>query len=102
MSQHYFTTTHNGDPVTVTLGWDRPLSQYFMSIDPEDDEGPYIYSYLLEKKPCSSLDYYKAKLDDLGIQVPLTMFEQVEGDRTFGIGNRCTQHSADGSFVDLI
>jgi len=49
MSQHYFETTYANRPVTVTLGWDRPLGHFFMFIEKNDaaeDEVEILYSNL--------------------------------------------------------
>ena len=36
MSQHYFSTKHHGEAITVLLGWDRPLGHYFMVVERDD------------------------------------------------------------------
>lgn len=42
MSQHVFSTTLAGCPVTVMVGWDRPLGYVFMvvELDPLEGEDP--------------------------------------------------------------
>jgi hypothetical protein len=120
MSQHYFETTHNGQPVTVTLGWDRPIGHYFMVIrqhspepqgadqnavddgatDEDDDDG-ILYSNLNEWDAFwKSLDDYRSTLKAMGIVCPGEMFEQVELDECFGVGNRHVWYRADGSFLE--
>lgn len=37
MSRHYFETTYKDHPVTVFLGWDRPLGHYFLVIEKQVD-----------------------------------------------------------------
>jgi hypothetical protein len=124
MSQHYFETTYNGQPVTVTLGWDRPLRHYFMVIqqhaletqgddqsalgndramdedENEDDSDGYIYSNLNERDAFSkSLNDYRKVLQTMGIVCPATMFDQVELDQCFSVGNRFVWYQADGSIA---
>jgi hypothetical protein len=114
MSQHYFEATHDGHRVTITLGWDRPLHHYFMLVEKpcittgsesdlhaENESEDIVYSNLNERNAfTNSLNYYKNKLDELGISVPTSMFEQVKSDQIFNVGNRCVCYEADGSFQE--
>ena len=101
MSQHYFSTTHEGRPITVTLGWDRPLGHYFMVIERDEAGGSLLYSNLREKRPFAmSLGDFKTKLVELTIQVPASMFEQIERDQAFDVGNRYVRYALDGSFAE--
>lgn len=105
MSQHHFRTLHQGSAITVMLGWDRPIGHFFMVIErdapgKEGDEDGYLYSNLNESEPFSlTIDDYRRKLAELGIEVPAPMFEQVEMDRAMRIGNCEVWHHADGTFV---
>ena len=97
MSQHDFTTSHQGQCMTVQLGWDRPLGHYDMVIEKAQDD--YLYSNLNEPHPFNlSLAYYQAKLHEFGIAVPEVMFEQIALDATFCVVNRVVRYEADGSF----
>lgn len=117
MSQHYFDTAIGERKVRVVLGWDRPLGHFFMTIEQlaaatvrteaspaaEDDEEAeddgYLYSNLNELNPFGkSLDFFKAKLTELGITAPVSMFEQVRRDEALNVGNRYVWHNADGTF----
>lgn len=111
MSQHYFSTSLAGRPVTVLLGWDRPLGHLFMvvELDPLDGEVPCepedaglcLYSYLQERDAFTKdQDHYKRKLVELGIQVPEAMWAQVDLDRRMDIGNRWARYAADGTFIE--
>jgi hypothetical protein len=101
MSQHYFNTVHQGEPVTVVLGWDRPLGHFFMVVErrePAPDQDDYLYINLDEPGAFDlGLDHFKAKLSELGIEVPQTMFEQVAIDGEMRAGNRVVVYAADGS-----
>ena len=46
-----------------------------------------------------SLGYFKGVLQELGLQVPASMFEQSELDMRGNVGNRCVAHTADGQFA---
>lgn len=103
MSQHYFHTEHAGDRITVLLGWDRPLGHYFMVIErpnPRPGQDDYLYVNLDEPDAFElDLDFFKAKLEQLGIKVPDSMFEQVHLDERMGVGNRVVTHQIDGTFL---
>lgn len=102
MSQHYFSTRHQGDAVTVLLGWDRPLGHFFMVVerdDPRPDQEDYLYVNLDDPRAFElNLDFFQAKLTELGISVPPEMFEQVYLDQVFSTGNRRVTYQADGQF----
>lgn len=102
MSQHYFQTEHAGDRITVLLGWDRPLRHFFMVVertDPKPGQDDYLYVNLDGPNAFElDLDYFKTKLDELGIVVPVSMFEQVQLDERLQLGNRVVMHQADGTF----
>lgn len=111
MSQHVFSTTLAGCPVTVMVGWDRPLGYVFMVVeldplegeDPDDldDPGRRLYSNLDERDAFSNdLDHYRRKLEELQIQVPDSMWAQVDRDRELNVGNRWVRHTADGTFTE--
>ena len=111
MSQHHFETHHKGLPITVMLGWDRPLRYFFMTIRKpaelidstmkvEDEE--FLYSNLHEEDPFGhGLDYYRAVLGHFHIDVPSSMFTEVQKDYAGNVGNRVVKHEADGSFAEL-
>ncbi len=112
MSQHYFTTTHHGRPITVILGWDRPLSHFFLVVeyndseaDSQDDETEQdegiLYSNLNDPNAWGKpLAYYRDKLTELGLAVPESMFTETLLDETFCVGNRNVLHYADGTFEE--
>ncbi len=109
MSQHSFNTTLEGRPVIVVVGYDRPLRGFFCFVEKcdADDEGEdeFVYSNLNDLRLAScyglskSLDYFKGVLQELGMQVPASMFEQSELDMRGNVGNRCVSHTADGQFA---
>lgn len=104
MSQHTFRTIRNGEPVEVLLGWDRPLSRYFMVVETEaqaaSDKDAYLYDNMSDPASLrgeTGLDHYRAKLTELGIEVPESLFIEVQIDANLNTGNRVVQHDADGT-----
>jgi hypothetical protein len=125
MSQHHFRTERAGSPVAVLLGFDRPLGHYYLVVqdlapqqrtsvppsvrndgmDEDDDEDAgddgCLYSNLNEPDAFElSLEHYKAVLSRLGIQVPTTMFQQVELDALHRVGNRSVTYEPSGTFTE--
>lgn len=103
MSQHCFETEHQGEPIRVLLGWDRPVNDFFLVIErtePEQDQDDYLYvsrhDAPLEHR---SLAFLEVKLSELGIEVPSQMLDQVAVDQAFGLADRMVTYLSDGSFV---
>lgn len=102
MSQHYFSTQHHGEAITVLLGWDRPLGHYFMVVE-RDDPKPFQEDYLYVNLDDANafeldLDHFRGKLRELGITVPEQMFEQVQQDQILKTGNRRVIYQPNGQF----
>lgn len=95
MSRHYFKTEYQGKSVTVLMGYDRPLGGFFMVIeDAGQDDDEYIYSNLYEEfTHPKSLEPYRAKLEQLGIFVPVEMLMEIEADGAALMGNKDVYHS---------
>lgn len=102
MSQHYFDTVHQGDPITIILGWDRQEAAYFMIVErraPAPGQDDYLYmSPSGPDAPRPGLDHFRAHLLSLGIEVPASMFEQVSLDNQRQTGRRIVTYMPDGSF----
>lgn len=109
MSHHIFQTALNGRPVTVDLGWDRPLQYVFMTVSsqdlkdhPDDNSSPYLYSNLddenLPIQGTQSVEYFQHRLTELGISVPSIMLKSVQDDQDQDVGNKTVEYQADGSF----
>lgn len=101
MSQHRYRFKKDGAEVEVLMGWDRPLQHVFMVVeDLSDESGDYLYSNLYEPNMSAlTLEYFRGVLDRLQIQVPESMFQEVEIDRRNNAGNRFVVHSENGEFV---
>jgi hypothetical protein len=109
MSQHIFDTQLGDIPIQIMLGWDRRLSYYFMVIEKrsvkqdsgEGEDEEIIYSNLNEPEPFKiSINFYKAVLDRLGVQVPSQIWHQVFLDQVANAGNRFVIWQPDGSFKE--
>jgi hypothetical protein len=99
MSQHFYQTQHQGKEVIVQLGYDRPIGHVFMVVQEASGQHDPIYSNLFQADPFGlTLTDYRRVLADLQITVPETMFEQVELDADFNVGNRVVWYEADGSY----
>lgn len=96
MSQHiYETHNKNGRSVTVTMGYDRPLDFVFCTVMTEDDE--IIYSNLEDDfagTDQQDVEYYRSVLLGLELEVPESMFLQVEADQVACVGNHVVVHTA--------
>lgn len=105
MSRHIFFTSHKSFEISVQLGWDRPLSGYFLVVEkerisiPSDDEPDmhvecYLYSNLEDKDlfkslgMCRDLSYFETKLRELRIKVPQQIFDNVRRDGESNMGNK--------------
>lgn len=112
MSRHYFKTVRKGFPITVVIGWDRPMDYFFMFIEKPteliDDamkveSEDFLYHNLHESDPFGhDLDYYSTVLRHFQISVPESMFIEVHLDRERHTGNRVAHHQSDGSFTDQV
>ncbi len=107
MSRHYFGAFHKGSPITVVLGWDRPMDYFFLVIEEETNSAnnpmafDLLYSNLQESDPFNhDLDYYREVLHNFQIGVPESMFIEVERDRERNTGNRVITHQTDGSYTE--
>lgn len=102
MSQHIFHTTHEGRPVSVLMGWDRPLQGFFMVIQDESKKEEFcVYNNLDDPGLLANnglpptLEPFVAKLEALGIVIPMAMLEGVELDGILNAGNRYVEYSVE-------
>jgi hypothetical protein len=94
MSQHTFQTRNaKGEPVTVTVGYDRPLNYVFCTVTAQD--GETVYSNLHDPGAGTSqqdVRYFGPILARLGIHVPAHVFREVGWDQSNRVGNRTVMH----------
>lgn len=117
MSRHSVCTTRNDEDVCVTVGWDRPLSGFFMDVTrtiefTDEDDGvtyqddEYIYSNLedpnLPMGLSLDLNYFKLKISDLNIELPDEIFTIVENDGVKNVGNLFAFYEFSGGSLKLI
>ena len=86
MSQIKFTSEKDNRPVTVVTGWDRPLGYAHLTIFDHDDEvlfdgldEPDIFEW--------DADRVSEKLDELGIDYPLSLPEVLYDHMLRNAGN---------------
>lgn len=106
MSQHILEIASAHDVTTVTIGWDRPMAGYFMTVyregkhaQPAGEECLYDTDDLPE---VVTVDGMKQALMTLGIECPQEMFTQVQSDCRHGVGNRYAVYTSDGRFADRV
>ncbi len=102
MSQHYYSTFYQEKPILITMGWDRPLGYFFMTIEDEEkksrgEEDYLIYSNLDEEEDRMayqpSLHHYQGVLKKLGIDLPAYILDEVYDDALENIGNKTVWHN---------
>ena len=102
MSQHYYPTFYQERPILITIGWDRPLGYFFMTIEDEGKRGRgeedyIIYSNLDEKKDImaypTSLHHYQSILKKLDIHFPAHTLHEVYSDALENVGNKTVWYS---------
>lgn len=96
MSKHLFKTKFHNEPITICIGWDRPLQGYFMFIErPEcdQDEDRYLYSNLDdEESHPETIDRFLEILRCLNLAVPEPMVKEVLEDGVSNCGNKTVEH----------
>lgn len=105
MSQHYFSTQCDGKPVTVLLGWDKPLQGFFLVIEdeskPDSLDEVFLYSNLNDENLTGSrltkdLDYFtNCVLKGFDIVVPDTIIKNVVADSHQNVGNKVCSYWLD-------
>jgi len=96
MSQHFFSTTYQGQPVSVCLGWDRPLQGFFMLIEKEGiaEDADQEFVYLNLEDPDLKMGFHRdinSIVDGLArfeIAVPEKLIVEVIKDKRNNVGNR--------------
>ena len=111
MSQHIFTTTHEGSAIEVLMGWDRPGQGFFMVVEKIDigekddadlDDDAYIYTNLYDPDLIENggvshnLDHFVKKLEELEILVPEAILANVQADGEDNVGNKYVSYVYEG------
>ena len=109
MSQHKFTTMHDNDEIVVTLGWDRPLQGFFMTIVKKpnpgktiDEHNPvYLFNCLdQDESHPREISGFLFELAHRGIVIPQQMLNELLSDNTDNIGNKIVDHRyVNGEYV---
>ncbi|WP_298435008.1 hypothetical protein [Ottowia sp.] len=102
MSRHITRSRHDGKPVLVVAGYDRPLGELFLHIIREASDTAsreavetFVYDSLDEpQKDWTDINILADTLTGLGVQVPASLLEQIYLDQIFNVGNRFVEHPA--------
>lgn len=89
MSRHIVRTTHQHRPIEVVAGWDRPLQEFFLTIQFLDtsptEELEFLYSNL-DEPSSRDLDYYQAVIARHQILVPDLFWPSIQDDQRLNRG----------------
>jgi hypothetical protein len=92
----YLRDTNNGEPVTVTMGYDRALDYVFCTVTAKN--GDIVYTNLDDDGAGTtqqSVDYFRRVLATLGLRVPEALFREVAFDQRRRVGNRVVRRVAE-------
>jgi hypothetical protein len=96
MSQHFFETMYQNEPVRIMMGWDRPLQYYFLLIEKltGDEKERIIWSNLdhFTENEARSLENYLSVLNGLCLAVPEQMIAEIGADAAANCGNKEVRH----------
>ncbi|MDY6947768.1 MAG: hypothetical protein SXG53_18830 [Pseudomonadota bacterium] len=107
MSRHFFKCELRCE-VLVRVGYNPTLDEFFLEVErvganPEQGYSPFLYNSIDDPfNTGDDLDYYREKLEKLGLVVPETMFQSVEQDAERGVERRYAQHFADGRIIEPV
>ena len=106
MSLHKFTTQLRNIELVVTMGWDRPLQGFFMTIiqtnlepapvgeENEEDDEIYLFNNLEQHvSHPKGIEAYLFELEHRGIEVPEKMINEVLADGMHNVGNKIVEHT---------
>jgi hypothetical protein len=107
MSRRYTDCAWRGEVVRVTLGYDRPLDEFFLQVERVSLErtptGQFIYASGTDVDACcESLVFYAAKLRELGLKIPTSLFLAVAADAIERRGNWIVEHLADETINTIL
>jgi hypothetical protein len=102
MSRHIIRSRHDGLPVLVVAGYDRPLRELFLQVireaadtAPKNTAETFIYDSLDEPhEDWTDINTLCEKLARLDIQVPRSLIDQIYLDQVFNVGSRIVEHPA--------
>ena len=104
MSQHIFQTKVGESPVSILMGYDRPLRGFFLVIEEMDcEDDTYVYDNLSDPELVEygglppTLEVFDAKLKELGIAIPERMRSEILADQAGNVGNRVVVYDAAGN-----
>lgn len=87
-----------GHPVHLIIGWDRRLSEFFITPLPAEKDLT-DYSDLLFSK-VDGVEEIRQALSEIGMEVPQSVLDAVEADRQESAGNVCRWFDATGALIE--
>jgi len=106
MSLHKYTTQLGNIELVVTMGWDRPLQGFFMTIiqtnfepapageeNEEDDEICLFNNLEQQVSHPKGIEAYLFELEHRGIEVPEQMINEILADGMHNVGNKIVEHT---------
>ena len=110
MSQHIPTVpcTKFGGPVRVQLGWDKPMSEFYLvvfvepPVGQELDDTKVVYSSLDDREADGQQDlgYFKEVAVQLGCDIPDSLWRAAYQDREFNVVNKVIYYSPTGEVAE--
>lgn len=110
MSQHIITVPGKkfGGPVRVQLGWDKPMSEFYLVVFVEPpagqelDDTKIVYSSLDDRKADGKQDlgYFKGVAVQLGCDIPDALCRAAYQDREFNVVNKVSYYSPTGEVTE--
>jgi hypothetical protein len=105
MTQHcYPAKDADGNPVEITVGWDRPLREVFANVFPVMPDGSTddcpVVSTLSEKLGFArgmEAEDLAQWLETKGFSMPHTVLEALSDDIEFNVGNKLVQYDEAGN-----
>jgi len=95
MSQHIYKAVNSvGQPLTILLGYDRPLDFVFCTVIAANDE--VLYCNLDDPNAGTDqqdVNYYRPLFRELGVTVPDSVYREVISDQRLRVGNRLVVHT---------
>ena len=103
MTQHcYPAKDADGNPVAITVGWDRPLQEVFANVFPVMPDGtaddfPVISTLEDGFGRGMEAEDLAQWLETKGFSLPKTVLEALSDDIEFNVGNKCVQYDEAGN-----
>lgn len=105
MSRHLFDADLGSNRIRVTVGYDRPSSQYFLIIGWVNTNTDDVYAYAADLQLAyDPKDWRSIRrfLDKLGVVSPESVWTELAYDSAAKNGCRVIRHLSDGTMRELL